>query len=57
MRTIPYLKGGFTSTIEGMEEVIAIELLRLHFRMPLALLPRMLPYNLVALLQLHISKQ
>ena len=56
--TLPYLKGGFTmSSVEGMEESIAAMQLMLHFWLWLPVLPRLLPDNLVALLQLHISEQ
>jgi hypothetical protein len=39
-----------------MEESIAAVQLLLHFRLPLAVLPCLLPQNLVALFQLHNSK-
>jgi hypothetical protein len=40
-----------------MEESIAALQLMLHFWLWLPVLPRLLPDNLIALLQLHISEQ
>ena len=63
MRVIPYVKCGFTSCIKGVEESIAAVHRRLHLRLTLiaqyivVVLPELLPMNLVALLQLHLSKQ